>query len=165
MSQSPGENIEMTVGKAIGRIPSGVFILTARHNGRDEVMTASWVQQAGFDPPCVTVALRHGRFVTEWVAQTGRFTLNQLAQGQKSLIRHFARGFEPAEDAFAGIALRRTEAGGVALENALAFLDAEVLGGADSGDHRIFVGRVVGGSVLRPEGEPAVHLRRTGFHY
>ena len=30
---------------ALGRIPSGLFVLTLRHGGRETGMLASWVQQ------------------------------------------------------------------------------------------------------------------------
>ena len=46
---------------ALGRIPSGLFVLTARNGERETGMLASWVQQCSFTPPCVSVALRKGR--------------------------------------------------------------------------------------------------------
>src|SRR5918999_987649 len=51
------EQLKQTVGKALGRVPSGVFILTAAHNGESAAMMASWVQQAAFDPPAVSIAM------------------------------------------------------------------------------------------------------------
>ena len=100
-------------------------------------MLASWVQQAGFDPPMLTVAVRRDRYVADWVAGSGRFTLNQLAAGSKRLIRHFGRGFEPDAPAFEGVALRDDAApSGPVLAGALAYLDAEVAGELDGGDHR-----------------------------
>ena len=36
----------LPIGKALGRIPSGVFILTAAHAGKRGAMLASWVMQA-----------------------------------------------------------------------------------------------------------------------
>src|SRR3982750_2521166 len=48
--------LRQTVGRALGRIPSGVFILTtiAEPPGRFPLaMMVSWVQQAAFAPPAV----------------------------------------------------------------------------------------------------------------
>jgi hypothetical protein len=59
------------VSAALGRVPSGIFILTTGYEGRATGMLASWVQQAGFEPPMVTVAVRRDRFVAEWIAATG----------------------------------------------------------------------------------------------
>jgi hypothetical protein len=46
------------IGEALGRIPSGVFIATAEEGSEKVGMLASWVQQAGFDPP--TRSIRTG---------------------------------------------------------------------------------------------------------
>ena len=78
-----------------------------RHGGRSTGMLASWVQQAGFDPPMLTVAVRRDRYVADWIAASGRFTLNQVAAGDKPLLKHFGRGFGPDEAAFDGVAAPR----------------------------------------------------------
>ncbi len=156
-----------SLGAALGRVPSGLFILTARRGEHATGMLASWVQQAGFEPPMVTVAIRRDRYLADWLSGSGRFTLNQLPSGSKHLLRHFARGFAPGEDAFAGVSLHEqaTPAEGPILAEALAWLDAEVVGHLDGGDHRIFLGRIAAGAVLDPEAHPMTHVRRNGFHY
>ena len=153
------------IGQALGRIPSGLYILTVRHDDRSTGMLASWVQQADFEPPMLTVALRCDRYVADWVAASGAFTLSQLALGSKTLIRHFGRGFESGAAAFEGLELREDARGGPILSAALAYLDAEVAGELASGDHRIFLGRVIAGGMLHPDPEPMVHVRTNGFHY
>ncbi len=157
--------------QALGRVPSGLFILTARRGDRPDGLLASWVQQAGFEPPMLTVALRSDRELTGGIVAVGRFTLNQVAAGQKHLIRHFARGFEPEAPAFEGIDLRDQEDGdgnnasGAVLAEALAFLRCEVTGDLAGGDHRILLARVVAGGLLAADAEPMVHIRKNGAHY
>src|SRR5438105_3739145 len=138
------------LGQALGRIPSGLYILTVQHGDRSTGMLASWVQQAGFEPPMLTAAIRRDRHVADWVAASGKFALSQLAVGSKALIRHFGRGFEPDAPAFEGVALRHDAhaQGGPVLAAALAYLDAEVAGEFATGDHRIFVARVIDGALL-----------------
>lgn len=150
---------------SLGRIPSGLYILTVRHGGRSTGMLTSWVQQAGFAPPAVTVAIAGRRFVADWVRAERRFTLNQLPHGSKSLIRHFGRGFEPDAPAFEGLTLLDRESAGPVLAGAMAYLDAEVTGEVEAGDHRIVLAKVTAGAVLDPEAEPLVHVRHNGFHY
>jgi flavin reductase (DIM6/NTAB) family NADH-FMN oxidoreductase RutF len=153
------------LGQALGRIPSGLYILTVTHGSQSTGMLASWVQQAGFEPPMLTVGIRRDRYVADWVAAAGRFTLSQLAVGSKALIRHFGRGFEPGAAAFEGVELRDDAHGGPVLAGALAYLDAEVSGELSHGDHRIFLARVRGGALLQPDAEPLLHVRANGFHY
>jgi flavin reductase (DIM6/NTAB) family NADH-FMN oxidoreductase RutF len=153
------------LSQALGRIPSGLYILTVRHDGRETGMLASWVQQAGFEPPMLTVAVQRDRFVAGWIEASGRFTLNQLPTGSKGMIRHFGRGFAADAPAFEGLALRDDARGGPVLADALAYLDAEVAGQVDGGDHRIYLGRVVAGGLLANGAEPFLHVRANGFHY
>ena len=129
-------------------------------------MLASWVQQAGFDPPMLTVAVRRDRYVADWVAASGRFTLNQLADGSKALIRHFGRGFAPDAPAFEGLELRRRRRrGGPVLAAALAYLDAEVAGEIAGGRPPDLPrpGRRRGPA--RPRRRAVLHVRANGFHY
>lgn len=156
---------DAAIGSALGRLPSGIFILTAGWDGQTTGMLASWVQQAGFEPPMVTVAVRKDRYVTQWIEKSGRFTLNQIAAGPKPLLKHFGRGFEPGEAAFEGIALRDPRPDGPVLADAMSYLVAEVSGSIDGGDHRILLGRVVEGDRFDAESEPMIHLRKSGFHY
>lgn len=153
------------IGEALGRLPSGIFILTTGIGGRTTGMLASWVQQAGFEPPSLTVAVRKDRYTADWIARAGRFTLNQVAAGQKALLKHFGRGFGPDEPAFEGVAVLDPRDDGPILADALGYLVAEVAGSIDGGDHRVYLGRVVEGRRLDHEAEPMVHIRKSGTHY
>ena len=41
------------IGAALGKIPSGVFIATSSIDGDEVGMLASFVEQAGFNPPTI----------------------------------------------------------------------------------------------------------------
>lgn len=153
------------LGQALGRIPSGLYILTVSRDGHSTGMLASWVQQAGFEPPMLTVAVAKRRYVGDWLTGSGRFTLNQLPSGSKALIRHFGRGFEPEAPAFEGLTLLDLPSFAPVLAGSCAYLDAEVNAEIPSGDHRIFLATVVSGNVLENEAEPLVHVRHNGYHY
>lgn len=154
-----------SIGDALGRLPSGIFILTTEDQGRWTGMLASWVQQAGFEPPMVTVAIRKDRYVADWVERSGRFTLQQVAAGHKALLKHFGKGFEPGEDAFQGLPIREDAEHGPILSEALGAVAAEVAGHIDGGDHRIFLGRLVAAQRRDDHAEPMIHLRKSGLHY
>lgn len=162
MGGSADGNRDLTA--ALGRVPSGLFVVTVRHGRKDTGMLASWVQQCSFDPPQVTVAVNKGRWLLDWFADGAAFAVNVLAEGQKPLVAHFGKGFAADEPAFDGLAVRRADEAAPVLEAAHAYLDCRVGGRFDAGDHVLVVGRVVGGAVQH-EGKPATHVRRSGAHY
>jgi flavin reductase (DIM6/NTAB) family NADH-FMN oxidoreductase RutF len=158
-------NAKQQLAAALGRVPSGLFILTVRRDALETGMLTSWVQQCAFDPPHISVAIRRDRDVADWLSADSAFALNVLDDSQTDMIVHFGRGFAPAEPAFDGIDVERPAGGGAPLlTEALAYLDCRVAGRCQAGDHDLFLGRVVGGRLLN-EGHPMIHVRKSGFHY
>ena len=149
---------------ALGRIPSGLFILTARRGEAETGMLASWVQQCSFSPPQISLALQRERDIARLLTPGSAFTLNILDDTQTDMLVHFGRGFELGEPAFTDLDVLRGESNGPVLSEALAYLTCEVAGRCSGGDHDLFIGKVIGGRLLS-ERHPMVHLRRSGHHY
>jgi 3-hydroxy-9,10-secoandrosta-1,3,5(10)-triene-9,17-dione monooxygenase reductase component len=153
------------IGKPLGRIPSGVYILTASHAGASSAMLASWVQQAAFDPPAISVAVAKGRPIVELIRAGKRFAISVIPQDDKTLMKRYARGVKDGEDPFAGVATQKTASGIPVLSDALAWLEAEVIHSSDfGGDHELLIAKVTDGAILR-EGAAFAHQRGNGFHY
>ncbi len=165
MSRVVDESMKESIGAAIGRIPSGLFVLTARHEDRRGGMLVSWVQQACFEPPMVVVAVSKGRPIMPLISESRSFGLCQIAKGDKVLLRKFAGKIDPSEDPFLGFELLESSHSGVPiLANVLSYMECEVACHMDvEGDHDLFVGRVVRGGYIK--GEPHVHLRENGYSY
>jgi|SRR5581483_1145279 len=149
---------------AIGRIPSGLFIVTA---GRDETATAmlaSWIQQCAFHPPSITVALKPDRPIVPLLSIGTPFVVNILDESQTDLVSLFGRGSRSGEQLLATIELEPHPEGVPVLAEALAYLDCRVTASYPVGDHQLFVGEVIAGRArgVRP---PLVHLRKSGAHY
>ena len=155
---------DLPLARVLGRLPSGLFILTTRQGDQETGMLISWVMQAGFQPPMITVAVRQARFVAEWLTAGAPFVLNLLSDQQKSLVAHFGRGFEAAEPAFVGLQIDRTPGGLPILQQSVGHLECTPKSHVDSGDHRIFLAEVTDGHFANDHG-PLVHIRRSGMHY
>ncbi len=97
------DEVKLAIGKALGKIPSGIHILTTGQGPAALAMLASWVQQAGFNPPAITVAVAKGRPAGAAIHQNQAFVLSILAEGDKELLKKYARGTVPGEDPFAGV--------------------------------------------------------------
>lgn len=152
------------VAAALGRIPSGIFILTVRANDRQTGMLASWVMQASFDPPMFTVAVRKTRYLVDWLKGGARVALNILSSDEKNMIAHFGRGFQPDENAFADVELLPAPSDVPILAEALGFLSGPVQNSLETGDHLVFSVLVEDGRILKG-GSPMIHVRKNGMNY
>lgn len=164
-SESPsGSTNWADIAGAIGRIPSGLFILTTRDGERDVPLLVSWVQQAGFSPPTITVAIRADRPIAGALRSFGAFALSTLGEDQADLVSRFARRPGEGEDPFFELFVERTPNGCLVLQEAVASLDCKVVGEVQAGDHVVFVGEVTGGRVQR-DVRPWTHIRKNGLRY
>jgi flavin reductase (DIM6/NTAB) family NADH-FMN oxidoreductase RutF len=149
---------------ALGQIPSGLFILTVRHADAETGMLASWVMQAGFEPPMLTVAVKRGRYIAQWLHAGTPFVLNLIGEEHKSLISRFGKGLESDELAFEGLQVKRTTNQTPILADALGWLECRSVNNVDSGDHQIFLAEIIGGEMIGA-GKPYVHIRKNGLRY
>ena len=149
---------------ALGRIPSGLFVLTARDGDAETARLVSWVQQCSFDPPQVTVAVNKTGGVLDWLPAGALFVLNVIPEGGKALVAHFGKGFAADEPAFDGLDVQRNGETPPVLLAAHAYLVCRAVNRVDAGDHVLVIGRVTAGGVLH-EGKPTVHTRKNGLRY
>jgi flavin reductase (DIM6/NTAB) family NADH-FMN oxidoreductase RutF len=149
---------------ALGRVPSGLFVLTARHGEQETGVLTSWVQQCSFDPPQLTVALKQGRDIGAWLTDGATFVLNILDESQTDMVGHFGRGFALNEPAFTGLSLERSPLGHPVLSEAHAYLEGQVVSRHAAGDHDLLIARLTHGRRLN-DGVPMVHIRKRGSHY
>lgn len=162
------ESQKTAIGAVLGRIPSGIFILTVGDGaGKETGMLCSWVQQAAFEPPLLVLSLKQGRYVTDWLAHSRTAVLNLVGESEKQLLGHFGRGFKIDEPAFQGIECQRTARGLPILNDALGYLECELREQYSAGDHFLHVLEVMGGGTgpMLHEEQPMVHIRKSGFHY
>ena len=165
MNPTP-DHLKNTVGKALGRIPSGLFVLSVRHDGQAMAMLCSWVQQAAFAPPAVCAAVAKDRPLGALIRAAGRFALSVLGEGDTEMLRKYARPPAPGTDPFEGVDVLQTDAGLPALARSVAWLDARLLQACDfGGDHDLFLAEVTAGALLKPGAPSFTHLRGNGFHY
>ena len=149
---------------ALGRIPTGLYIVTTLSDGKPMGFVGSFVIQTGLEPPRVCVAVGKDRDHLQAIRETGSFTVSILDGESAGLMGTF---FKPAPEGQTHYdALDTTEApsGVPVLSGSLAWLDCKVAGEFNGGDHIIVFGEVTAGEQLR-DGEPSVHLRKNGLGY
>ncbi len=152
------------IARALGRIPSGLFIATTEVHGVRSGCIVSFVMQAGLEPPVVSVAFARERPFLDEVRRARRFALSVLDERSRRAMVAFTRRTPPGESPFDKLDIATTDSGLPVIADALAWIEARVRGEHLTTDHAIVFADVVAASVAR-EGEPHVHLRRNGLSY
>lgn len=149
---------------ALGRLPSGLFVISWPDAGVDRTMLASWVMQAGFVPPAVSVAVAPSRDLLGAIDRDIPFVISILGESQRGLLSKFGKPTPPGEDPFAGLGILRAPGGGAALAAASGWIECRGMGRTAAGDHVVVVAEVVGGDCGSGE-PPLVHVRKNGLRY
>ena len=158
--------LDTDLDKAIGRLSGGLYIITATKGDVNSAMLASWVSQASFEPPGLTIAVAKDRAIESLMQVGDRFVLNILEEGKyQPLMKHFLKRFKPGADRFAGIKTQTAANGSPILTDALAYLECQVSSRMECNDHWIVYSHVDLGRVSNPDGLTAVHHRKVGNHY
>jgi len=165
------KNLDANLDRALGRLSGGLYVVTASEGSdetlRQSAMVASWVSQASFSPPGITVAVAKDRAIESFMQVNKTFVINILREDNfQKMFRHFLKRFAPGADRFADVDIIKDLAkGGPVLSEALAFLDCKVVSRLETPDHWIIYGIVENGSVSDLTCKTAVHHRKVANHY
>jgi flavorubredoxin/flavin reductase (DIM6/NTAB) family NADH-FMN oxidoreductase RutF len=162
---SVSESQSARTEQALGRIVGSLCIVTTSQGEVKGAMLASWVAQATFTPPGLTIAVAKERAIESLLYNHSHFVLNILPEGQHlGLMKHFLKPFAPGEDRFVGVATETADNGAPILKDALAYLECTIQDRMECGDHWIIYVTIAQGKVLN-EGLTAVHHRKSGSYY
>lgn len=150
--------------QAVGRLVGSLCVVTACKGELTGAMLASWVSQATFDPPGVTVAVAKERAIEAMLYKGDRFVLNILGEGSP-LVRRFGKNYAPGEDRFADVPTDTAGNGCPTLTDAIAYLECQVRDRMECGDHWLVYGEVGAGQIQDEAATTALHHRRSGIHY
>ncbi|MEX0270925.1 diflavin flavoprotein [Leptolyngbyaceae cyanobacterium UHCC 1019] len=151
-------------GQAVGRVTGSLCVVTAQSSGTPVGFLTSWVSQAGFSPPAITVAIAKDREL-DCLAHSGeRFVLNILKEG-KNLRRFFLKPATPGNNPFVNLATATAANGCLILTEALSYLECTVQNRMDCGDHWLLYAIVDYGKILELTGVTAVNHRKSASQY
>ena len=141
------------------RHPTGVVVVTVDLEGERLGLTVGSLVSVALEPPLVAISIARQAALHELLRSAGGYAVSLLGAGQLELAQHFARGVPPIA-LWQGIE-KRDGARGPLLEGALGWLECELAGEHEAGDHTLFVGRV---ERVEP-GEQGAPLIRLGGDY
>ncbi|MDX2644466.1 flavin reductase family protein [Streptomyces sp. PA03-1a] len=134
------ETLDMTVAfrATMGRLATGVSVITTRTASAPVGMTASAVSALSLDPLQLIVCIGNHLFTRTAISEHGRFAVNVLGEDCEHLARTFSA---PVKDRFAGVSVDEDH-GVPVLKDAIARMVCDVSQALPGGDHTIFVGDV-----------------------
>jgi flavin reductase (DIM6/NTAB) family NADH-FMN oxidoreductase RutF len=138
----------------MGHFASGVTVVTTAGEGERQGMTVSAFSSLSLDPPLVLICVERTVRIHAALEANGKFGVNILADDQEELSRRFA---SRVDDRFSGVGVTDGSLGVPLLTGALAVIECRIVDRLPGGDHTIFVGEVVDGSVR--EGDPLLYFR------
>ena len=135
---------------ALHKLGYGMYIVCSRKGDRLNGQTANTVFQITSEPPTVAVSINKNNLTHEFIKDSRVFTASVLYQATPlSFIGRFGfksgRDIDKLEGINYKIGVTRAP---VVLDNAVAYLEAEVIQDVDVGTHTIFIGRVVAAEII-----------------
>jgi flavin reductase (DIM6/NTAB) family NADH-FMN oxidoreductase RutF len=163
---SPDDQIALEreqISPALARVASGLYIATAQIGEEPIGLLCSFVQQCGFFPPLISIAVAPDRPIVEALDGHGLFGLHPLGTGDTTLVKAFSHPH--AANPFAGLTLIDNLFGIPQIAEATSFLACKVAGKHSHGDHTLYIAEVFEGALQHPENEPLIRKRVNGFDY
>jgi flavin reductase (DIM6/NTAB) family NADH-FMN oxidoreductase RutF len=152
---------------AVGHIPSGLFIIAVQDSksGVIDGYLASWVQQVSFNPLIISLAIKPGRPAYDLINSGKNFAINIVGDHEKSFLKHFWKGYDPAKNPFDEIPHELGQNGGVILKQAKSAIECKLIEAFRPGDHQIIFAEVLSSYLLDETSKPMVHIRKSGADY
>jgi flavin reductase (DIM6/NTAB) family NADH-FMN oxidoreductase RutF len=137
--------------------PTGVTVVTSRLNGDVAGLTVNSFMSVSLDPLLIVISISRTSTTHEVIRQAGKYTVSILAEGQSGVSTIFAGA--PSRERFACVPTFESPMGHPVVQDAVAYIDAEVINSHDEGDHTLFIGRVTDMKLLNPDAKPLAYHR------
>ncbi len=139
--------------EALHKISYGLYVVTSGKKERSNGQIANTVFQATSEPPSISVCINKKNFTHSFIRESGFFAVSVLSK--RTPIEFIGRfGFRSGRDMnkLEGVNYKVGKTGvPIVLDNAISYLEAEVIKEFDGGTHSIFIGKLVDAEILSDE--------------
>lgn len=136
--------------KAMYKLTYGLFILTAKEDGKDNGCIVNTVTQVTTNPNRIIVAVNKQNYTHDMIVRTGEFNVSILTEKSKfDTYKHW--GFQSGRDTDKTETVEFERSGNgiiYIMEETNAFLSAKVVSATDLGTHTLFLADVTDGAVF-----------------
>lgn len=132
------------------KITYGVYIVSSFDEGKNNGQIANTVFQITSKPPTIAVSINKQNLTHRFIEKSKVFCVSVLSvDADMKFIGRF--GFKSGRDfdKFADVKYKQGITGApIVLQNAIAYLEAELVDSIDVGTHTIFIGKIVDADIL-----------------
>lgn len=144
--------------KAFHKIGYGLYVVSSKRNGKLNGQIANTVFQVTSEPPTIAVSINKKNLTHEFIESSKVVAISILSQ--KTPLEFIGLfGFKSGRDIdkFANVQYKTGVTGApIVLENAVGYLEGEVIRTLDVGTHTTFIAKLVDAEVLKDE-EPMTY--------
>jgi flavin reductase (DIM6/NTAB) family NADH-FMN oxidoreductase RutF len=137
--ESPSALDPAALRRAFGAFPSGVVAVAAEADGVPVGMVASSFTSVSLEPALVSFSIANTSSTWPLLRRSARLGLSVLADHHDHVCRQLAG---PAAQRFDGLSLRRSDAGAMLFEDAVATFDCSIFREVGAGDHTMVLLRL-----------------------
>lgn len=158
--------LERVEADALRMMTYGAYVVGAAADDEMAAATVAWVTQASLtSPPTVVACLQKHSHTHELVLRSRRLSINMLSVDQEPLARAFLHPTQRGDGTLNGYRYRIERTGAPILDDATAWVEAELCHVAEAGDHEVCIATVVHAGVVRSIDERPLTLRDMGLSY
>lgn len=144
--------------KALWKITYGLYVVSAKTKGKLNGQIANTVFQVTSEPPTLAVSINKQNFTHECIRESKAFAVSVLSRETPlEFIGNFGfrcgRDVDKLKDVEHKIGLSGVP---VVLENAVAYIETEIINSFDCGSHTVFLGKVTDAEILNDQ-EPLTY--------
>ncbi len=139
--------------KAMHKLSYGLFILTAKEDGRDNGCIINTVMQVTTEPNRIVIAVNKNNFTHDMLLNTGEFNISILTEKSKfETYKHWGFQSGSTVDKCEGITFHRSANGLIYIaDECNAYLSAKIISATDLGTHTLFLADVMDAEVLNED--------------
>ena len=132
---------------------------------KDNIITIDWHMPTSFNPELYAISIGKTRFSMELIRKSRAFVVNFMPYSLKDKVLMCGRVSGKHVDKFKETGLTKAEAEKLdcpRIKEALAWLECEVINEIETGDHIIFIGKVVKSELMKKD-KRVFHIEGDNF--
>jgi flavin reductase len=144
---------------AVGRLATGVTIVSSRLGGIDHAMTANAVASVSLEPLLVLVCVEREARFHDAIVESGTWGVSILPSTARATAEWLATRGRPLHGQLDRVPIHRGVTGVALLDESLSTLECESTDTYAGGDHTIVVGRVLSVEISARHGDALLYYR------